>query len=648
MSHRIPQVPKGSAIGWALFWTALMGWVVLAAAPAAAQREVPLDVQGIETAKSGDVALTIAAPRELVGVELSADHFSVYENGVLQGVKVTRLTNEALEVVLVIDTSGSMKGEAMEAAKGAAIDFISSMPRGTRIAVVGFGTEPVIARPLSTDTESLISAVQGLEATGETALYDAVIAVSGQLASAANSDARRVVVLLSDGGDTASVRTLEDAIASLSALDVGFSAVALATAEADLGALGQLAQATDGSVVAASEPSEIAAVYRDIASQLVNQYRVSYRSAISGPATVQVVLDAGGIVARAAEAVELVSESEEARAGAPAPPRVYTAPAAGWAEREWTLVAGVLPLAVALLVAGWMIVSKREPRRRRLARELGSTMQSEAKSVMTGFADRATALAERALASGSDRSGRLNARLERAGLAVRPAEFVVFGVAVVAGGAAVVALLVGGLFAIVAAVVLAIAVWHGLKHMERRRQRALAEQLGDTLQLLAGSLRAGHGLIQAIDQVTREAEAPTSEEFHRVIIEARLGRDLAEALSAMAVRAGNEDIEWVVQAIRIHREVGGDLSEILDRVGETIRDRNRVRGQIRSLTAEGRLSGAILMALPFLVGGWMYYTNRPYIMELFTRPAGRVILAVGAVLMIMGAAVMKRLVKPEF
>ncbi|HVM40773.1 MAG TPA: type II secretion system F family protein, partial [Acidimicrobiia bacterium] len=202
--------------------------------------------------------------------------------------------------------------------------------------------------------------------------------------------------------------------------------------------------------------------------------------------------------------------------------------------------------------------------------------------------------------------------------------------------------------ALLAAVGVPVAAWGIVSTVRTRRQRKLAEQLGDTLQLLAGSLRAGHGLVQALDMVTREAESPTAEEFHRVIVEARLGRDLAESLDALAARSGNEDIEWVVQAIRIHREVGGDLAEILDRVGETIRDRNRVRGQIRSLTAEGRLSAIILMALPFLVGAWMYMSNRPYVEELTARPQGRVLLFVGAVLMSIGAAVMRRLVKPEF
>ena len=130
---------------------------------------------------------------------------------------------------------------------------------------------------------------------------------------------------------------------------------------------------------------------------------------------------------------------------------------------------------------------------------------------------------------------------------------------------------------------------------DRRRAR-FSDQLGDTLQLLAGSLRAGYGLLQAIDAVAQEAEEPTRQEFRRLVIETRLGRDLTDALHSMADRVGGEDFEWVVQAIEIHREVGGDLAEVLDTVAGTIRERNQLHRQVKALSAEGRLSAYVLMA----------------------------------------------------
>ena len=133
----------------------------------------------------------------------------------------------------------------------------------------------------------------------------------------------------------------------------------------------------------------------------------------------------------------------------------------------------------------------------------------------------------------------------------------------------------------------------------RKRQEAFADQLEQTLPLMAGSLRAGFSVTQAIDAVARESDEPTASEFRRVVVETRLGRDTDEALGALAERVESEDFRWVVQAIEIHRQVGGDLSEVLDNVYATIRDRNGVRRQIQALSGEGKLSAIILFVLPF-------------------------------------------------
>ena len=130
-----------------------------------------------------------------------------------------------------------------------------------------------------------------------------------------------------------------------------------------------------------------------------------------------------------------------------------------------------------------------------------------------------------------------------------------------------------------------------------RRQAAFADQLDDSLQLMASSLRAGHSLLRAVDVGAREdASAPTSEEFARIVNETRVGRDLSDALDEVAERMGSDDFTWVAQAIAIHREVGGNLAEVLDAVGHTIRERNQIRRQVKALSAEGKLSAIVLMA----------------------------------------------------
>ena len=135
-----------------------------------------------------------------------------------------------------------------------------------------------------------------------------------------------------------------------------------------------------------------------------------------------------------------------------------------------------------------------------------------------------------------------------------------------------------------------------------RRRAKFADQLDDTLQLIAGGLRAGHGLIRSGRRGRAATPTrPTSEELARVVNETRLGRDLADALAVTAQRMQSDDFEWVAQAIAINRETGGNLAEVLDQVGKTIRERNQIRRQVSALSAEGRLSAIVLVALPIVV-----------------------------------------------
>ena len=181
-----------------------------------------------------------------------------------------------------------------------------------------------------------------------------------------------------------------------------------------------------------------------------------------------------------------------------------------------------------------------------------------------------------------------------------------------------------------------------------RRRRRFSDQMPDTLQILSGTLRAGHGLAQGIQTVGQEAESPTAEEFRRLTIETRLGRDLVEGLNGLADRVGGEDFRWVVQAVEIQRDVGGDLAEVLDTVASTIRDRTRIRRQVSALSAEGRMSAWVLMLLPFGLALVMFVTNPAYLSPLFSSGVGYKLLAVAAALLVAGGLWLRRIVKPIF
>ncbi|MFA5890208.1 MAG: type II secretion system F family protein, partial [Actinomycetota bacterium] len=181
------------------------------------------------------------------------------------------------------------------------------------------------------------------------------------------------------------------------------------------------------------------------------------------------------------------------------------------------------------------------------------------------------------------------------------------------------------------------------RKIERRRSLFLA-QLPDTLQLLAGSLQAGYGFMQGLDTLVQESSPPTSSEFGRVLTETRLGSPVDEALKAMADRLDSDDFRWVVLAINIQRQVGGNLAVLLQTVAGTLREREQVRRQIKVLSAEGRLSASILTVLPFLLAGYISLVNPGYITALVIEPIGRVMIAGALVMMGVGIAWMRKIV----
>ena len=161
--------------------------------------------------------------------------------------------------------------------------------------------------------------------------------------------------------------------------------------------------------------------------------------------------------------------------------------------------------------------------------------------------------------------------------------------------------------------------------------------------LEAIALRSGYGITQALESVADEAEEPSRSEFAQVLVESRLGRDLSDAMRSLAQRMESKDLEWVVSAIDINRETGGNLSEILQQVGTTIRERQRMARHVRTLTAEGRLSARILTLLPFLMAFWQWRTN-PDNFALLTHGIGLAALILAGILMVLGTVWVHRIV----
>ena len=243
----------------------------------------------------------------------------------------------------------------------------------------------------------------------------------------------------------------------------------------------------------------------------------------------------------------------------------------------------------------------------------------------------------------------LEMRMLRAGLPLRSGEFIVLCFAS-ATLLAMLFLLVGG-GQLVAGVTGAVAGFFFpfiLVNMKiARRMKAFNSQLGDALILIANSLRTGYSFMQASDMVAQEMRPPISSEFSRAVKEMNLGVTIEDALANLGKRINSEDLDLVLTAVLIQRQVGGNLSEVLDNIARTIRERVRIRGEIRTLTAQGRISGIIVSLLPVVLGLVIYLLNPEYVKLLFVHPVGKIMLGVAGLGQVIGIIVIRRIVDIE-
>ncbi len=249
---------------------------------------------------------------------------------------------------------------------------------------------------------------------------------------------------------------------------------------------------------------------------------------------------------------------------------------------------------------------------------------------------------------GSSLGDRLSKNIARADLKLKPGEFIAtmiiaaFGVGLVlwffSGQNIILGILgaMGGLYL----------PFMYLKRQQGKRLIKFNEQLPDMLNLMVNGLRAGFSTMQAMEAVSREMPPPICDEFRRVVQEMQLGVTMEKSLDNLLRRIPSDDLDLVITAINVQREVGGNLAEIMDTISYTIRERVRIKGEIRVLTAQVMYSGRFLAMLPLFVIGILYLLNRQYMEEFFkpeNSPCGYIALAVGALLIFIGYMVMNKL-----
>lgn len=550
-------------------------------------------------------------------------------------------------VVLVLDTSGSMAGTPLAAAKVAAGEYVDALPADVQVAIVTAGAPAQMLLPPTADRARAHAAVDGLEATGETALYDAITAASTMF-KAEYADQR--VLVLSDGTDTRSKATLDSARKAIGA--VPMDTIAFNSVEANRAILSGLSSATKGHVYAAGDAEALRTAFAQAAGtfSVLLQVHVEIPKAMEGQeGRLDIAATLGSTVVRTDTTLTFVPDTA-------AKTEIEGKVSRGIPMWQTATVLGVVFLGVMgvafLVVMPAMAASER---RRRLAQidQFSSTSRRGLAPPPTIETDNAVAQAALQMSQSVMKQiqveSRLARQLDQAGMRLRPNEWLLIRIIVLAGTAVLFALLVRPMIVGLAlGTIIGIAVT-ALYHRNRatRRFAAFEEQLPEALQLVIGSLRSGFSLIQSVDATTRELEEPLASEFGRAVGETRLGVDIEDALDRVAVRMKSRDLTFAIIAMRIQRQVGGNLTDVLATTVATMRERAMLHRQVKALSAEGRLSAYILIALPVCVLLYMLWIRGAYLLPLVSTPVGLAMTIFGAVELSLGIWWMLKVVKVE-
>jgi tight adherence protein B len=509
--------------------------------------------------------------------------------------------------------------------------------------------------------------VNALRSRGETTLYDGVAVAAASLAGFGEGS----ILLLSDGGDTRSKTTRAGATQELKKRGIRAEIIGFKTEDSDNSVLRGFAAAGGGSVAATGDATAVRRAFEAAAKVLDTQVAISFspgasvRSsqavALSGvaggkPFATQTVFDFG------AAPLPVTPTVNETAALAPddQKPSVASAPA-GQSGLSPQLVFGLAAMGLGILGLGLalalpMFTSRRQQRVEAIEQYVSPVvMTSDDKSATATASSLSNSLVNLGdkVMEGRESTSKTMALIERADLPLRAGEWWLLRIVAVVVGIAVALLLFRGGFA---TTMFALAAGSALGYvlpavvlrtLAKRRCKKFESQLPDVLTLVASSLSTGFSLLQALDAVAKDAPEPAAKEFARALAETRIGADISDSLERMAERMDSSNMRWTSMAIQIQRSVGGNLAETLRKTAATLRERESLKRHVRALSAEGRLSSYILIALPIGIFLFTFNSNREYVQLLWTEPLGLAMLAAGLVSMGIGILWMRKVVDVE-
>jgi len=615
-------------------------FLMLLGAVGSASAAAPVHIRQVEPKGYPKMEMTVS-----VDGPVTPNGITVTENGrraQVLSVETLVRSGRPFDVILALDTSNSVQGDPLAAAVSAARDFVTKLGPGIPLGLLTFSDHPRVLQGISTDHASSLQALDSIKQTQfGTSLYDSVVSASELFAG----DAQHNIVLLTDGADVGSRAKLDTAIAAARGKHVAIYAIGFGT-KTDPAVLRALATRTGGTFTPAVQ-SELSAVYQALVSQLSHQYVVTYRS-VSPPGS-QVELT---VTTPFGADTSLVLNPA-------APPSIGPGHGTSALLRGTSGMLILLGLSFAAMFLLFTMVFGAGARARReheLVRKMAAPPEPKVHEDRSdsegpfegwgGWIPAPVAAAGRQLAEVGGFNDAIERRLEQAGMPVRVGEFVATSVLAGLGAGLLIELLLQNLvFAFIFAIAGGAIPWiyQGIKL--NKRVNNLHSQLPDVMMILASSMRAGHSFLGALDTVAKEIGDPTAHEFSRLVAEIRLGRPVEEAMNALGERVGTAEFKWAVMAVNVQREVGGNLAEILDTVAETVRERDTVRRQVKVLSAEGRLSVKILVALPFLMTLYVAKVNPGYIRLLWTTRPGLIMVGLASALMVIGIFWSRKVVK---
>jgi tight adherence protein B len=608
--------------------------LVGAGTSAAAQPSIV--VKSVDTHRFPAVSVTVQTPEPG-----PAPDFTVKENGLAAPVTLQN-SGAAAAIAVAIDTSNSMAGPKIGAAKAAAARFVQGLPAADILAVYGFGAKPYVGTAFPANPVTAATALTQLGTGGDpgTAIYGSVQMASQDLAKVHAS--KKVLIVLSDGASQNDTASLADATAAAKAAHATVYAVSIGGNATAISELRQLTSPTGGQTVAAVDTSALDAAYQKIADNLGSTFTFTYSSLAQKGSKINVEVNAPGM-GPGKTSLTIPGTPGSGSSGGGSVVKLPTSPAGR------AMIAGVAALFVLL---GCLIVLSSKPGVSAAKRIAPYTEQKRKAAEVMGFGPAKISvlhqlyIATEKIVGSFNYWKRMAYRLEQADLPLRTAEvmYIQMGASLFLGIVGKVALHLNG-FLVLIPLGLGVAI-PGLfvKFSARRRLNAFEAQLPETLITMAASLKAGHAFNAALSSVVKEGAEPTSKELARVSQEIALGMPSEAALEAMAKRMDSTNFGFVVMAVNIQRTVGGSLAEILDMVADTVRQRQQFSRKVKALTAQGRMSAYVLVAMPFLMGLAIFALNPKYMSVLFTSSAGKVMICISLVMMAIGGAIIRKIV----